>query len=55
MPPADHSQRSFDIQGTRLGYPTEFRDGYSILGMYLIPAKVPGGAVWASKPHRVGD
>ena len=45
MPPADHSQRTFNIQGTRLGYPAEFRDGYSILGMYLVPVKVADGLI----------
>ncbi len=32
-----HSDRVFDIEGHRLGYPTEFRDGCSLMALFVVP------------------
>jgi hypothetical protein len=34
------SDRTFDIEGKHLGYPTEFRDGCSAAGLFLVKSKV---------------
>ena len=33
-----HSARRFEIEGKTLGYPTEFRDGSSAMGLFVVPA-----------------
>jgi len=32
-------ERTFEIEGKRLGYPTEFRDGCSAAGLFLVKSK----------------
>lgn len=34
----DHSARRFNIDGRELGYPTDFRDGSSCMGLFLVDA-----------------
>lgn len=48
------SDRRFDIEGASLGYPTEFRDGCSAAGMFLVRAGVANRLI-ADSGFRVAE
>ncbi len=37
---SDNSQRTFNLEGKELAYPTIFRDGSNSIGLYSVPTKV---------------
>jgi len=39
------STRNFDIEGQRLGYPTQFRDGSSATGLFVVPARAANALI----------
>jgi hypothetical protein len=53
-PPPDSPARRFEIEGVSLGYPTEFRDGASAAGMFLVRAHVANGLL-AESGFRVAE
>ncbi len=50
----DESSRTFEIDGRQLGYPTEFRDGRSAQGLFLVDAGVASGLI-AESGFRVAE